>query len=116
MSILLRATLIVAVACLVALPSTACAGFLGVQVKLDDGGKGIAVVDVLADSPAAKAGLKKDDVITHVNDVMVGELKGFIDTIKEAKSGETVKLKVLRDAKEVEIKATLGDSPGEEAR
>jgi S1-C subfamily serine protease len=109
MSFLLRATLILAVACLIALPSTALAGFLGVQVKLDDGGKGVAVTAVIGDSPAEKAGLKKDDVITHVDGVVVGNLKTFVDTIKEAKGGDAITLKVLRDGKEMEINATLGD-------
>src|SRR5262245_57682552 len=42
------------------------AGFVGVQLRVDDKTKEIHVVDTIKDSPAQKAGLKKDDILLKV--------------------------------------------------
>ncbi len=49
-------------------------GFGGVGVTLDFEGPEVKVTDVLPGTPAARAGLKKGDVITHIDDE---EIAGF---------------------------------------
>jgi S1-C subfamily serine protease len=95
---------------LLLLPALATAGTIGVQIKKDDGGKGLLVVAVVGDSPAEKAGVKMDDIITHADGEAVGDLMSFVEKVRGIKAGETLKLKVLRGDKEMEIKVTVGES------
>jgi S1-C subfamily serine protease len=69
---------------------------------------GMLVASVEADSPAAQAGLKAGDVITAVNNRAVDDARDVLDEISR---GETaLSLTVVRDKKEVAIKATVPES------
>ena len=69
---------------------------------------GVLVAAVEADSPAARAGLKAGDVITAVNSRPVDDTR---DLLNEIGRGESVlSLTVMRDKKEVAIKATVPES------
>jgi serine protease Do len=69
---------------------------------------GMLVASVAADSPAAQAGLKAGDVITAVNNRAVDDARDVLDEISR---GETsLSLTVVRDKKEVAIKATVPES------
>jgi S1-C subfamily serine protease len=98
------------VVCLLVLPATSWgAGFIGVQIKKDMDGKGLQVVEVLDGSPAAKAGVKAEDVITHLDGAAVGDLMSFVSAIRDKKAGDVVKLTVERGGKAEEIKVTVED-------
>jgi S1-C subfamily serine protease len=77
-------------------------------VKVD---RGAVVVDVLADSPAAKAGLHKNDVITHVGNAVVSKPEDLRDAIQKT-ADKDVTLKVLRGKQELVLKAHLGETAG----
>lgn len=66
---------------------------------------------VLQGSPAEKAGLKKGDIITKINDVTLDKNNGLASTVGKFSVGEGVTLKVLRDGKEQTILATLEAAP-----
>lgn len=61
---------------------------------------------VIADSPAAKAGIKEKDIIVSVNGVKIGESGSLPNLIAEYKPGDTVKLGIIRDgqASTVDVK------------
>jgi serine protease Do len=86
-------------------------GWLGVQVKLEDGK--IVVMAALPDSPAEKAKLKEGDIITKVGDNEPGDLQTFVQGIGNHKPGEKVKLTILRDGKEMKIEVELGKRPAD---
>jgi serine protease Do len=69
---------------------------------------GVLVASVQADSPAARAGLKAGDVITAVNNRTVSDAGDVINEIGRSES--TLTMTVMRDKKEVAIKATVPDS------
>ena len=68
-------------------------GELGIQVFLQGGRKSAAYVDrVRRGSPAAKAGMKADDVIVSINGEKIATVKAFQDTVKTLPVGEEVLL------------------------
>src|SRR5262249_46856030 len=76
--------------------------------------RGVILGKVISDSPAAKAGLKENDVITEVNGQRVEGTTQFRRMIREIPAGRTIQLAVLRDGHSQNISVTLGKS--EQAR
>ena len=71
---------------------------------------GVVIGKVLSESPAAKAGLKENDVVTEINGQRVEGTAQFRRMIREIPAGRTVRLSVSRDGKQQTIEATLGKS------
>jgi Do/DeqQ family serine protease len=82
-------------------------GRLGISMTDVVGGEGATVAEVQADSPAAKAGLRKADVVTGLNGRPVrgaAELRARLGVVPV---GETVELQVQRGAEKRTIKAQI---------
>ncbi len=73
-----------------------------------DKNKGILVAQVIEDSPAEKAGLKRGDVILRIDGDPVGKVADFRNRIALTAPGTKVTLLVLRDGKRKKIKVTIG--------
>jgi S1-C subfamily serine protease len=106
--------MIVAGLFIVGLPTVAEARpFMGIQFKLNPDGKGMLIMEVLEDSPAAKAGLKAKDVILKIDGTEPTSLKEFREILGLHQVGDTVTLEIRRDNnKEEKIKVTLGEMKG----
>ena len=83
--------------------------FLGVSSRKAEKG-GATVLEVTAGSPAEKAGIKKGDIITKVNDAKIESPEGLFDTIHNFKPGDKVKIVFTRNGKEQSVMATLEKS------
>ncbi len=94
-------------------------GFLGVsttdvnpdvaeEVGLPKDAGGTIVVNVTPDSPAAKAGLQRSDVILAVNGKPVTTIEDLHFMIGQMLPGAKVELQILRDSKPRTISLTLG--------
>jgi Do/DeqQ family serine protease len=70
--------------------------------------KGVLVTDVSRDGPAAKAGVKRNDVITKINDRVVSSRQDMRVLIAQMMPGSEVNVLVFRDGKELTLKVTLG--------
>ena len=81
-------------------------GYLGVAVERDVQGR-LVVEEVQPDSPAARAGLKKGDVVTHVGDHSVRTASAFREWLQTYGAGDAVKIGLLRQEKPVAVSATL---------
>jgi len=68
---------------------------------------GVVVTEVVPSSPAATAGLKRDDVITAVNDQAVRSAADLRDAVQKAGPGKDVTLQVARGKEKQSLKATL---------
>jgi len=79
---------------------------LGVASEKND--KGARITSVEDESPAEKAGLKKDDIITKVNDTKVEDSKELYEAIGKYKPEDKVTITYLRDGKEGTASVTLG--------
>jgi serine protease Do len=72
---------------------------LGLSVQDTDDGKGVKVIEVDEESNAAKAGVKENDIITHVNEKEVNSADEVSKLVKENKDKTNLSLKVKRDGK-----------------
>jgi len=93
-------------------------GILGVVLKSEEANKGALIEKVLPNSPAAKAGLKVNDLITHVNDKPTPDHTAAIAEVRQHRPGETVKVKLKRGDKELEFSVKLAalDTPATRKR
>jgi S1-C subfamily serine protease len=91
-------------------------GFIGVQLKAPDEGKGLVIVALVSDGPAEKAGVKVDDVIAEMDGKAVTDLKAFVEAVRGHKPGDTITLKVLRDGKGQDIKVKVGKPPADKEK
>jgi S1-C subfamily serine protease len=66
---------------------------------------------VLADSPAAKAGLQSGDVIVAVDGTLIDESHDLSLLILPHKPGDTITLRVLRGSTTRDVPLTLGELP-----
>jgi serine protease Do len=90
-------------------PPPANAGFLGVALDEAEGGARVALVE--RNSAAAKAGLRVNDVVTLIADTSIIDSESVVNTIRHHKPGDEIPIKVLRDGKEIDLRATLGKRP-----
>ena len=74
--------------------------------------RGVGITRVIADSPAAKAGLRKDDVILRLNDENVTSVRKLNRLVSEIAPDHTVKLTISRNGAEQELTATMGKRQG----
>ena len=70
---------------------------------------GVAVANVVGDSPAAKAGLKINDVITAVNGTNVEDVNSFRLQIAGFAPNTTVHLKVDRNGQTMDVAVTFSE-------
>jgi serine protease Do len=70
---------------------------------------GVVVTEVLPNSPAAKAGLKPNDVITAVNDRAVQEPAQLREAVQQAGAGKEVTVQAVRGRENLALKAKLAE-------
>lgn len=74
--------------------------------------QGVMVSQVIANSPAEKAGLKKDDIITALNGQKVLTTEDFLPIVQGSTIGDTITLSIYREGKtfDVDVKiASMND-------
>jgi len=78
--------------------------------------KGVIVNSVRSGSAAERAGIRRGDVITAINDTTVNDTNAFRNRVASNAPGTEVTLTVLRDNREQKIRATLGEFNSETAQ
>ena len=72
---------------------------------------GVLIAKVVADGPAARAGIQANDVIVAVNGKAVNSAGAFIGELAAKKVGETVELSVIRNSQTVKIRVAVEETP-----
>ncbi len=72
--------------------------------------RGVVLGKIVPDSPAAKAGLKENDVVTEINGQRVEGAAQFRRMIHEIPAGRSIQITVWRDGRAQTVSATLGKS------
>jgi serine protease Do len=78
-----------------------------------DRARGVLVANVVADGPAAKAGLKRNDIIISFAGQDVPDLRRFPKFVANARVGNTIDIVVWRGGKEVPLKLKIGEQAEE---
>lgn len=82
--------------------------FLG--VTLEQSADGVTIADVVANSPAAEAGLQVGDVVAAVNGATVRRPADVVDAVRAAQPGDVLALTIARGGETLEIEAVLGQT------
>lgn len=70
---------------------------LGISIEDLETGEGVNITGVSENSPAAKSGLKENDIIIQVNDQKIKDVDALKPIIKEAKEGTSFTFQVKRN-------------------
>ena len=74
--------------------------------------RGVGVTEIVKDSPAEKAGLRKDDVILSFNGESVTSTRKLHRLVSESSADQNVRLTISRGGSEQEVSATLSKRQG----
>ena len=70
--------------------------------------RGVGVTQVVKDSPAEKAGLRKDDVILRIDDENITSVRKLNRIVSELAPDQSVRVSFSRGGSEQEVTATIG--------
>jgi hypothetical protein len=82
------------------------------QYGQEEDGKGVPIGGTTPDTPAAKAGLRADDVILKLGDKPTGTLMELSAALGSFKPGDKVKVVYRRAGKEMSVEVTLAERRG----
>jgi len=87
---------------------------IGAQVRTggEPDADGATITEVMPDTPAERAGLEKDDVITRVDDQPVSDGIALIVAIRTHLPGDTVEMSVVRGGEERVVEVELDGKVG----
>jgi hypothetical protein len=86
--------------------------YLGTVPDLAGAPGGVRLVGVRAGSPAEKAGLRGDDIITKIGATETPDLQAMTDALRSYRPGETVDIVIRRGSSVTTLRATLGTRGG----
>jgi S1-C subfamily serine protease len=82
------------------------------DAKVAKGQAGVVVEDVSEDSPAAKAGIRKGDVIVEFDGERVRSVRQFQRMVQETPAGRNVQLALLRDGQRSSVSVAPAERNG----
>jgi S1-C subfamily serine protease len=84
---------------------------IAAQLSLPAGTRGVAVAGIVAGGPAASSGLRQGDVIQRVDGTSIAVATDLTQALAGHSPGDTVTVRVLRQAGTTTVQATLGQRP-----
>jgi serine protease Do len=81
------------------------------QFGLPEDAKGVLVGDVVKNSPAEEAGIKRGDIITKVNDEKINSPGELQDKIRDIDIGNKANIEIMRDGKAIRFVVKIGEMP-----
>jgi len=82
--------------------------YLGTVPDMTDTPGGVRLLGVRAGSPAEKAGLRGDDIITKIGNMDVPDLQAMTAALRSHEPGDTVDIVIKRGSQVTTLRATLG--------
>lgn len=81
------------------------------ELKLDSGTTGALVVEVMADSPAAKYGILNLDIIQKIDGKTMESAEDVQNAVAAGKVGESISMEVLRQGRTIKLQVVLQAKP-----
>lgn len=89
-------------------------GFLGVGLSDRlDGGSGALVTEVVAGSPAEKAGIEVGDAVIAIEGVEITGQESLVATIRDYRPGDEVGIELRRGGRTIKVQAVLAERPAD---
>lgn len=76
--------------------------------------RGALVSDIVKDSPAEDAGLKRGDIIITMGEKEIDDSANLRNMVAQTPVGNTVEFTILRDGEEMEVEVKIGRQPSSE--
>jgi C-terminal processing protease CtpA/Prc len=76
-----------------------------------DRDEGVVVIDVVDDSPADEAGLRRKDIIIEVNGNEIDDSKEIVELVEELEVGDDIEVVIVRKGKEKTFEIELEERP-----
>ncbi len=73
--------------------------------------KGALVANVLADSPAQKAGIKEGDIIRKFGGKEIDNVRQLLNEVSKSEVGKRVKVEVWRNKQQIPLEVEIGERP-----
>jgi Zn-dependent M28 family amino/carboxypeptidase len=86
--------------------------YLGTIPDMTDNPGGVRLLGVRAGSPAERAGLRGDDIITRIGDLEIPDLQAMTNALRSHEPGDTVSIVIRRGNQVTTVRATLGTRGG----
>jgi hypothetical protein len=95
-----------------AAPSSGSGAWLGTVPDFTPVERGVLLGGVTAESPGARAGMRKGDILIRLGEHDIADLQGFTDALAAHQPGDGVEIIVLREGREIRLRAVLGRRGG----
>ena len=76
---------------------------------------GASIQGIVEGSPAEKAGLQKNDIVTHINGVKIDSAADLKSKVSVSKPGDVLELEIWRKGQTVKLELTVGEQTQETA-
>jgi serine protease Do len=80
---------------------------LGLKIEDTENDNGVKIINVEEGSPADKAGLKKDDIITSFNGEKVNSVDEIMDKINDSEENKSLTIKAMRNNSEMNFEVKI---------
>jgi S1-C subfamily serine protease len=76
-----------------------------------DSQDGVVIMEVIKDSPAAKAGIKQGDVVKKLDDKPINAKEDFVTIMRASKPDQQLKVSIIREKQPQDLTVTLEKRP-----
>lgn len=80
---------------------------LGLKIEDTENNSGVKILNVEEGSPADKAGLKKDDIITSFNGEKVNSVDEIMDKVNDSEENQNLTIKAMRNNSEMNFEVKI---------
>jgi serine protease Do len=80
---------------------------LGLKIEDTENNNGVKIINVEEGSPADKAGLKKDDIITSFNGEKVSNVEELMDQVNDSEDRQSLNIKAMRNNSEMNFEVKI---------